>query len=85
LGQQVTGKTYLAVAYAAALLERGGKGFPAVLSRPAVGSCANACFSAVHMRERSIPFLRPPYDALLRHGLPPERVENEACRSGIDF
>jgi len=72
-GPAGTGKTYLAVAYAAAMLER-GQTERLILSRPAVEAGERLGFLPGDMREKVDPYLRPLYDALY-DVLPPERVE----------
>jgi phosphate starvation-inducible PhoH-like protein len=76
-GPAGTGKTYLAVAFAAACLEN-GKCERLILSRPAVEAGERLGFLPGDMREKVDPYLRPLYDALY-DVLPPERVER-----GID-
>ena len=63
LGPAGTGKTYLAVAFAAALLERGAVE-RIILSRPAVEAGERLGFLPGDMREKVDPYLRPLYDAL---------------------
>lgn len=72
-GPAGTGKTYLAVAYAAACLER-GETERIILSRPAVEAGERLGFLPGDMKEKVDPYLRPLYDALY-DVLPPERVE----------
>ncbi len=72
-GPAGTGKTYLAVAYAAALLERGAIE-RIILSRPAVEAGERLGFLPGDLREKVDPYLRPLYDAL-DDVLPPEKVE----------
>jgi phosphate starvation-inducible PhoH-like protein len=62
-GPAGTGKTYIAVAYAASLLERGVVD-RLVLSRPAVEAGERLGFLPGDMREKVDPYLRPLYDAL---------------------
>jgi phosphate starvation-inducible protein PhoH and related proteins len=62
-GPAGTGKTYLAVAHAAACLER-GETDRLVLSRPAVEAGERLGFLPGDMREKVDPYLRPLYDAL---------------------
>jgi phosphate starvation-inducible PhoH-like protein len=62
-GPAGTGKTYLAVAHAAASLER-GETERLVLSRPAVEAGERLGFLPGDMREKVDPYLRPLYDAL---------------------
>jgi phosphate starvation-inducible protein PhoH and related proteins len=63
IGPAGTGKTFLAVAYAAMLLERGMVD-RIVLSRPAVEAGERLGFLPGDMREKVDPYLRPLYDAL---------------------
>jgi phosphate starvation-inducible PhoH-like protein len=72
-GPAGTGKTYIAVAYAAACLER-GEIERIILSRPAVEAGERLGFLPGDMKEKVDPYLRPLYDALY-DVLPPERVE----------
>ena len=73
LGPAGTGKTYLAVAYAASLLER-GEVDRIILSRPAVEAGERLGFLPGDMREKVDPYLRPLYDALYDM-MPADRVE----------
>ncbi|MDR3493099.1 MAG: PhoH family protein [Ancalomicrobiaceae bacterium] len=63
VGPAGTGKTYLAVAYAAALIER-GEATRLILSRPAVEAGERLGFLPGDMKEKVDPYLRPLYDAL---------------------
>jgi phosphate starvation-inducible PhoH-like protein len=72
-GPAGTGKTYIAVAYAAGCLER-GEVERLILSRPAVEAGERLGFLPGDMREKVDPYLRPLYDALY-DVLPPEKVE----------
>ncbi len=72
-GPAGTGKTYLAVAFAAMCLES-GKCDRLILSRPAVEAGERLGFLPGDMREKVDPYLRPLYDALY-DVLAPERVE----------
>jgi phosphate starvation-inducible PhoH-like protein len=72
-GPAGTGKTYLAVAFAAACLENGSCD-RLILSRPAVEAGERLGFLPGDMREKVDPYLRPLYDALY-DVLAPERVE----------
>ncbi len=83
LGPAGTGKTYLAVAYAAALLER-GEVARLVLSRPAVEAGERLGFLPGDMREKIDPYLRPLYDALYDM-MPPERVERALASGAIEI
>ncbi len=73
IGPAGTGKTYLAVAYAAALLERGAVA-RLILSRPAVEAGERLGFLPGDMKEKVDPYLRPLYDALYDM-MPAEKVE----------
>ena len=63
VGPAGTGKTYLAVAYAAMMLEKGDVK-RIILSRPAVEAGENLGFLPGDMKEKVDPYLRPFYDAL---------------------
>jgi phosphate starvation-inducible PhoH-like protein len=80
IGPAGTGKTYLAVAHAVSLLER-GEVDRIVLSRPAVEAGERLGFLPGDMREKVDPYLRPLYDALYDM-LPAERVER-GLQSGV--
>ncbi|MGF1627005.1 MAG: PhoH family protein [Alphaproteobacteria bacterium] len=78
LGPAGTGKTYLAVAMAAAMLTR-GQVDRLILSRPAVEAGEKLGFLPGDLREKVDPYLRPLYDAL--HDMMPadhiaRRIEN---------
>ena len=75
VGPAGTGKTYLAVAYAAQCLER-GQVDRIVLSRPAVEAGERLGFLPGDMREKVDPYLRPLYDALY-DVLPQAKVERD--------
>jgi phosphate starvation-inducible PhoH-like protein len=75
IGPAGTGKTYLAVAYAAHCLER-GLVERIILSRPAVEAGERLGFLPGDMREKVDPYLRPLYDALY-DVLPAEKVERD--------
>ncbi len=79
-GPAGTGKTYLAVAYAAALLERGAID-RIILSRPAVEAGERLGFLPGDMKEKVDPYLRPLYDALYDM-IPGDKVER-ALASGV--
>ena len=79
VGPAGTGKTYLAVAYAAQCLER-GQVDRIVLSRPAVEAGERLGFLPGDMREKVDPYLRPIYDALF--DLMDSRVVERALQSG---
>ena len=80
IGPAGTGKTYLAVAFAAQCLERGVVE-RIILSRPAVEAGERLGFLPGDMREKVDPYLRPLYDALY-DVLPPEKVERD-LESGV--
>ena len=63
VGPAGTGKTYLAVAHAASMLEK-GEVKRIILSRPAVEAGENLGFLPGDMKEKVDPYLRPLYDAL---------------------
>jgi len=73
VGPAGTGKTYLAVAYAAMMLEK-GEVKRIILSRPAVEAGENLGFLPGDMKEKVDPYLRPLYDALYEM-LSPEKTE----------
>ncbi len=75
IGPAGTGKTYIAVAFAAHCLER-GLVERIILSRPAVEAGERLGFLPGDMREKVDPYLRPLYDALY-DVLPPEKVERD--------
>jgi phosphate starvation-inducible PhoH-like protein len=83
LGPAGTGKTYLAVAYAAQCLER-GQVERIVLSRPAVEAGERLGFLPGDMREKVDPYLRPLYDALY-DVLPPAKVERDLAAGVIEI
>ncbi|WP_310618395.1 PhoH family protein [Flexibacterium corallicola] len=73
VGPAGTGKTFLAVAYAAALLER-GEIDRMILSRPAVEAGERLGFLPGDMKDKVDPYLRPLYDGL-NEMMPPEKLE----------
>jgi phosphate starvation-inducible PhoH-like protein len=75
VGPAGTGKTYIAVAFAAHCLERGVVE-RIILSRPAVEAGERLGFLPGDMRDKVDPYLRPLYDALY-DVLPPEKVERD--------
>lgn len=79
-GPAGTGKTYLAVAHAASLLERGAVD-RIILSRPAVEAGERLGFLPGDMKDKVDPYLRPLYDALYDM-MPGDKVER-AITSGI--
>ncbi len=80
IGPAGTGKTYLAVALCAAMLERGDVE-RIILSRPAVEAGERLGFLPGDMKEKVDPYLRPLYDALYDM-MPADRVER-GLASGI--
>lgn len=83
IGPAGTGKTFLAVAYAAMLLERGMVD-RIVLSRPAVEAGERLGFLPGDMREKVDPYLRPLYDALYEM-IPAEKVERALAADVIEI
>ncbi|MCB1419618.1 MAG: PhoH family protein [Notoacmeibacter sp.] len=80
IGPAGTGKTYLAVAHAAMLLER-GQVERIILSRPAVEAGERLGFLPGDMKEKVDPYLRPLYDALYDM-IPADKVER-ALTAGV--
>jgi phosphate starvation-inducible PhoH-like protein len=80
VGPAGTGKTYIAVAYAAMLLERGMVEH-IILSRPAVEAGERLGFLPGDMKEKVDPYLRPLYDALYDM-MPADKVER-ALTAGV--
>ena len=80
VGPAGTGKTYLAVAHAAMLLERGVVE-RIVLTRPAVEAGERLGFLPGDMKEKVDPYLRPLYDALYDM-MPGDKVER-ALTAGV--
>ena len=83
VGPAGTGKTYLAVAYAASLLERGAVD-RIVLSRPAVEAGERLGFLPGDMKEKVDPYLRPLYDALYDM-MPGDKVERALAAGTIEI
>jgi phosphate starvation-inducible PhoH-like protein len=83
LGPAGTGKTYLAVAHAAMLLER-GMVERIVLSRPAVEAGERLGFLPGDMKEKVDPYLRPLYDALYDM-MPADKVERAIAAEVIEI
>ncbi len=83
LGPAGTGKTYIAVAYAAQMLER-NQVERIILSRPAVEAGERLGFLPGDMKEKVDPYLRPLYDALY-DVLPPEKVERDIISGVIEI
>ena len=82
LGPAGTGKTYLAVAVAVAMLTRGSVD-RIVLSRPAVEAGERLGFLPGDLREKIDPYLRPLYDALYDM-LPAEQVMKRLSTGEIE-
>ena len=83
IGPAGTGKTYLAVAFAAAMLERGDVE-RIILSRPAVEAGERLGFLPGDMKEKVDPYLRPLYDALYDM-MPAEKVERGLASGTIEI
>ena len=83
LGPAGTGKTYLAVAQAVAMLI-GGQVDRLILSRPAVEAGERLGFLPGDMKEKVDPYLRPLYDALYDM-LPAEQVERRIASGEIEI
>jgi len=83
VGPAGTGKTYLAVAYAAALMERGAID-RIILSRPAVEAGERLGFLPGDMKDKVDPYLRPLYDALYDM-IPGEQVERALTSGTIEI
>jgi phosphate starvation-inducible protein PhoH and related proteins len=81
-GPAGTGKTYLAVACAASLLER-GEVARIILSRPAVEAGERLGFLPGDMKDKVDPYLRPLYDAL-HDMMPPEHIERCVAAGTIE-
>ncbi|MFZ1566867.1 PhoH family protein [Sphingorhabdus sp.] len=83
LGPAGTGKTYLAVAQAVAMLITGAVD-RLILSRPAVEAGERLGFRPGDMKEKVDPYLRPIYDAL-HDTLPVEQVERRIASGEIEI
>lgn len=83
LGPAGTGKTYIAVAFAAQCLER-GLVERIILSRPAVEAGERLGFLPGDMKDKVDPYLRPLYDALY-DVLPPAKVERDLATGVIEI
>ncbi len=83
IGPAGTGKTYLAVAHAAMLLERGVVE-RIILSRPAVEAGERLGFLPGDMKEKVDPYLRPLYDALYDM-IPADKVERAIAAEVIEI
>ena len=82
-GPAGTGKTYIAVAFAAAWIES-GRADRIILSRPAVEAGERLGFLPGAMREKIDPYLRPLYDALY-DVMAVERVERGLEQGSIEI
>ena len=83
VGPAGTGKTYLAVAHAAMLLERGAVE-RIILSRPAVEAGERLGFLPGDLKEKVDPYLRPLYDALYDM-IPADKVERALAAGVIEI
>ena len=83
IGPAGTGKTYLAVAHAAMMLER-GMVERIILSRPAVEAGERLGFLPGDMKEKVDPYLRPLYDALYDM-MPGDKVERALAAGVIEI
>lgn len=83
IGPAGTGKTYLAMALAAAAL-REGKVSRIILTRPAVEAGEALGFLPGDLYEKLAPYLRPLYDALYDM-MPPEELEKHRERGVIEI
>ena len=83
IGPAGTGKTYIAVAHAAMLLER-GMVERIILSRPAVEAGERLGFLPGDMKEKVDPYLRPLYDALYDM-MPADKVERALAAGVIEI
>ncbi len=83
LGPAGTGKTYLAVAQAVAMLITGAVN-RLILSRPAVEAGERLGFLPGDLKEKVDPYLRPIYDALY-DCLPAEQVERRIASGEIEI
>jgi len=83
IGPAGTGKTYLAVAWAAALLEQ-GLVERIILSRPAVEAGERLGFLPGDMKDKVDPYLRPLYDALYDM-MPAAKVERALAQGIIEI
>lgn len=83
VGPAGTGKTFLAVAFAAMQLENGDAN-RIILSRPAVEAGERLGFLPGDMKEKVDPYLRPLYDALYEM-LPAEKVEKFIEKNTIEI
>ena len=82
IGPAGTGKTYLAVAQAVAMLQA-GRVDRIVLSRPAVEAGERLGFLPGDLKEKVDPYLRPLYDAL-HDMMPPDQVARRLAAGEIE-
>lgn len=83
IGPAGTGKTYIAVAMAAAMLER-GEVERIILSRPAVEAGERIGFLPGEMKEKMDPYLRPLYDAL-QDTMSAEKLQKKMATEEIEI
>ncbi len=83
LGPAGTGKTFIAVAYAASMLESGEVN-RIILSRPAVEAGERLGFLPGDMREKIDPYLRPLFDGLFEM-MPTDKVERGLQSGSIEI
>jgi phosphate starvation-inducible PhoH-like protein len=83
IGPAGTGKTYLAVAMAVAMLEA-GRVERIILSRPAVEAGERIGFLPGEMKEKMDPYLRPLYDAL-HDTMSGEKVQKKIASEEIEI
>lgn len=83
IGPAGTGKTYLAVAHAASLLEKGAID-RIILTRPAVEAGERLGFLPGDLKEKVDPYLRPLYDALYDM-MPGDKVERALTSGAIEI
>jgi phosphate starvation-inducible protein PhoH and related proteins len=83
LGPAGTGKTYLAVAMAVAMMES-GRVERLILSRPAVEAGERIGFLPGEMKEKMDPYLRPLYDALY-DTMPADKVQRKIAAEEIEI
>ncbi|MEM0906259.1 MAG: PhoH family protein [Pseudomonadota bacterium] len=82
IGPAGTGKTFLAVAFAAQCLER-GLAERIILSRPAVEAGERLGFLPGDMKDKVDPYLRPLYDSLYEM-MPPDKVDRGLASGMIE-
>ncbi len=83
IGPAGTGKTYLAVAMAVSMLER-GEVERIILSRPAVEAGERLGFLPGEMKEKMDPYMRPLYDAL-HDTMPVDKVQKRLATEEIEI